>query len=70
MQLRNIVSSEEEPRLAEDPFTKDMAVRNLMCIPVHDAKNETIGACLMLNKQLRNFTELDLDRVQVSGRNY
>jgi hypothetical protein len=36
-----------------------------MCIPVHDAKNEIIGACLMLNKQLRNFTELDLDRVQV-----
>ncbi|OQV25950.1 cGMP-specific 3',5'-cyclic phosphodiesterase [Hypsibius exemplaris] len=62
--LRNIVSADEEPRLAEDPFTKDMAVRNLMCIPVHDAKNEIIGACLMLNKQLRNFTELDLDRVQ------
>lgn len=65
LQIRNVVSADEEPRLAEDPYTKEINVRNLMCIPVHDAKNEIIGACLMLNKQLRNFTELDLDRVQV-----
>ncbi|GAU92146.1 hypothetical protein RvY_04264-2 [Ramazzottius varieornatus] len=62
--LKNIVTPEDEPRFAEDGFASEMSVRNLMCIPVHDAKNEIIGACLMLNKQLRNFTELDLDRVQ------
>lgn len=60
------MNADEEPRLADDQFTKEMNVRNLMCIPVHDAKNEIIGACLMLNKHLRNFTELDLDRIQVS----